>query len=450
MPLPTAVDRDNRQLDEPPKVFEFRTAGQRDRDRILHSSAFRRLAGVTQVVSAAEDSQLLHNRLTHSIKVAQVARRLAERLNREETEEAKQLGGIDPDVVEAAALAHDLGHPPFGHVGEKALDEAAKGHGLSDAFEGNAQSFRIVTKIAIRTTAYPGLNLSRATLNALLKYPWTRGSGGTKQEKKWSVYHTENSEFVFAREGWQAGDTRKCVEAEIMDWADDIAYSVHDVEDFYRMGLIPLDKLARDKSEQKRFFDRVHTRHIQKKIETGFSRSDLEKAFRSVIDLFPEAEYEVSTHSRATLRSFTSQMIAQYVAAFHLRVPSTDAETFIRIDDQALKEVTMLKELTWNYVIHNPALATQQRGYRHVVKVLFDELFNAAKAGELNIFPPLFRDAFDKTAKDLVSGPETDKDRANARIVLDVISSMTEKQALRMYGRLRGTDPGSVLDPLYY
>ena len=210
----TASHREQRLQDEPRRALEFRTAGQRDRDRILHSSAFRRLAGVTQVVSSNEDSHLLHNRLTHSMKVAQVARRLAERMLLVQPEEAAAVGGIDPDVVEAAALAHDLGHPPFGHVGEKALDAAAKST-LTDAFEGNAQSFRIVTKISIRNTADHGLNLSRATLNAMLKYPWLRGSGGTKEEKKWSVYYTEAPEFEFARDGQPPGDKRKCAEAEL-------------------------------------------------------------------------------------------------------------------------------------------------------------------------------------------------------------------------------------------
>jgi dGTPase len=259
---PSGHGRDARLKTEPPKPFEFRTEGQRDRDRILYSSAFRRLGGVTQVVSANEESHLLHNRLTHSIKVAQIGRRLAERLVRDQLGVANQIGGLDPDVVEAACLAHDLGHPPFGHVGEQTLDEAAKQY-VADGFEGNAQSFRIVTKISLRSTAYVGLNLSRATLDAVLKYPWFRSKLGTPHSRKWSAYKTEAAEFKFARQGWTRGDERKSAEAEIMDWADDIAHSVHDVEDFYRMGLIPLDKLARDKQvveERREFFDRVRAR----------------------------------------------------------------------------------------------------------------------------------------------------------------------------------------------
>src|SRR6185369_6533256 len=233
--------RDMRLYEERVLDDEYRTPAQRDRDRIVHASAFVRLAGVTQVVPPSEEGYLLHNRMTHSIKVAQVARRIAERLVKEQPEECAAIGGIDPDVVESAALAHDLGHPPFGHAGEDALRRAAFGKEddhLLDAFEGNAQTFRIVTKLGCRAHDYPGLNLTRATLNAILKYPWKRGTGGDRREKKWSVYETEDREFDFARDFdfLQPGDNRKSAEAEIMDWADDIAYSVHDIEDFYRVG----------------------------------------------------------------------------------------------------------------------------------------------------------------------------------------------------------------------
>lgn len=456
MSSPSAFGRSDRQRKEPDKPFEFRSPGQRDRDRILYSSAFRRLGGVTQVVSANEESHLLHNRLTHSIKVAQIGRRIAERLLLDQPDVVRELGGIDPEVVEAAALAHDLGHPPFGHVGEKALDDKARIYLGDDGFEGNAQSFRIVTKISLRNTEYEGLNLSRATLGAILKYPWFRGAAGAPHSsRKWNAYKTEASEFAFAREGWAAGDQRKSPEAEIMDWADDIAYSVHDVEDFYRMGLIPLDKLSRDRlgvDERRKFYDRVRARHIEKGIDTGFSHEELEQAADRPMNLLPEIAYEVSAPSRAELRTFTSNFIGGYVSALQLRLPAKDDESFVIIDAQAKKEVTMLKELTWHYVIHNPALATQQVGFQEIVNTLFDRLFSAAAAKKknLNVFPPIYREALDAVLRDNAGGPDKDREAAITRLILDVISSMTERQALRMYGRLEGTDPGSILDPLYY
>jgi dGTPase len=161
-----------------PEGSGARSPFQKDRDRLLYASAFQRLGSVTQVVSASE-GYVFHNRLTHTLEVAQIARRLAEKLLVEtDPGLVEALGGIDPEVVEAAALAHDLGHPPFGHIAEKQLDALAKKHNASDGFEGNAQSFRIVSRGAAHRTDYKGLNLTRATLNAILKYPWTRDRKG--------------------------------------------------------------------------------------------------------------------------------------------------------------------------------------------------------------------------------------------------------------------------------
>jgi len=201
-----------------------RIAFQRDRDRILYSSAFRRLSGVTQIVRTGEED-VFHNRLTHSLKVAQVGRRLAERCMGE-FPEATNARGLHPEVVEAACLAHDLGHPPFGHIGENVLCNLVEASGDEEGYEGNAQSFRIITKLAVRFEGCDGLDLTRATLAATLKYPWTRDKNDPKKTKKWSVYNSEQDDFEFART-LNRGE-KKTLEAELMDWADDIAYSVHD------------------------------------------------------------------------------------------------------------------------------------------------------------------------------------------------------------------------------
>ena len=164
--VPAAERARRRQANEE----DQRTPFKRDRDRILYTNALRRLAGVTQVAADSEP-HVFHNRLTHTLEIAQIARRIAERLARDNSEAALALGGIDPDVAEAAALAHDLGHPPFGHIAEELLDDLMCGEQkIRDGFEGNAQSFRIVTKLAVRNL-HPGLDLTRATLNAILKYP---------------------------------------------------------------------------------------------------------------------------------------------------------------------------------------------------------------------------------------------------------------------------------------
>ncbi|NJL29795.1 MAG: dNTP triphosphohydrolase [Thermoanaerobaculia bacterium] len=225
-----ASDREARRHDEP-RSIDQRTPAERDRDRILYSSALRRLVGVTQVVDPAE-GHAFHNRLLHTFKVAQIGRRLAQKLLKEQPEEARALGEVDPEVVEAAALAHDLGHPPFGHIAERELDELLRKQGDMEGFEGNAQSFRILTKLAFVAKQHPGLNLTRATLNATLKYPWRRQTAG-KGQHKWGAYYSERPELEWARQNGPRGETR-CVEAELMDWADDITYAVHDLEDFYR------------------------------------------------------------------------------------------------------------------------------------------------------------------------------------------------------------------------
>lgn len=184
------IARDSRRTpSNPDGKVDHRTEFQRDRDRILYSEAFRRLQGVTQVVSADEGT-VIHNRLTHSLKVAQVSRRIAERIKSDPNVTdaiLNKLGGLDPDVCEAAGLAHDLGHPPFGHVAEAKLQELMKNTGH---FEGNAQSFRILTKIEPHRDEYRGLNLSRATLAAVTKYPMPRTEKGGKKTKNTAIIHS--------------------------------------------------------------------------------------------------------------------------------------------------------------------------------------------------------------------------------------------------------------------
>jgi dGTPase len=236
--------------DEGPRRFpekdpENRSEAERDHDRILYMSAFQRLAGITQI-AAPESAPTIHNRLTHTLKVAQVARRLAKRLGLDEA------GRTDAqETAAAAALAHDLGHPPFGHIAETELN------GLADAwggFNGNAQSFRIVNTLGARASDYWGLNLTRRTLNAILKYPWLRNTQDPKRSKKWGAYEHEKPAFRFAREG--SDNDEPSVEASIMDWSDDVTYAVHDLEDFFRIGLIPLDRLIDPNGDERRFASR--------------------------------------------------------------------------------------------------------------------------------------------------------------------------------------------------
>jgi dGTPase len=455
------------------KPYDSRSEFQRDRDRILYASEFRRLADVTQVVSASE-GPVFHNRLTHSLEVAQFGRRLAERLVEADAQTATAIGGIDPDVVEAACLAHDIGHPPFGHVAEQELRALVTKEGVRSGFEGNAQSFRIVTKLSPHPPSPTGLNLTRATLNAILKYPWFRDTPGA-QPLKWGAYDSEFRQMRHTRkESIPAGQTaneakwlkeikderellpkelqnardtsflkdlRKCPEAVLMDWADDVTYAVHDAVDFYCAGLIPLDRLTsrKDDSERKRFFDEVFDRHNRAQIPLHYSRPDLEQAFIGRIPVFPNlGPYQGSELQRGNLINYSAFLIKQFIEGVTLDRSAPPGEA-LQINYEHKKDVFMLKQLTWSYVIENPKLATQQYGQRRIIRDLFDVYAGAAtsdKAERLTVFPTALRQQIERSSA-----------RASRiRIVSDFISGMSERQAVIVHHKLTGTSLGSMLD----
>lgn len=362
--------------------------------------------------------------------MAQVARRLCEKLLVEQPDTAKDLG-VNPDVVEAAALAHDLGHPPFGHVAEEELDNLVTHAGLEDGFNGNAQSFRIVSTLALRSPDYPGLDLTRASLNALLKYPWLRGPTG-KSHRKWGAYATEVQQFEWARALCPDGDRRKCAEAELMDWADDVTYAVHDVADFFRAGLIPLDRLVEDADERSRFLEDIFTRHEQQgdDSECLYTRHELEETFASLAELMPFNErYTGTTEHRSALRSYTAGLIGGYMKALRLRIPSTVDDPWVEVNSDLRKEVFLLKELTWHYVILDPSLIKLQYGQRHMIRRLFVIFSRAAKRSDLGVFRYAYRDLL-QAARDNVT--------LKTRLVSDYISGMTEHQAISTYQKLTG------------
>ncbi len=443
----------------------MRSPSERDYDRILYSSAFRRLSGVTQVVAAAE-GHVFHNRLTHSLQVSQVSCRLAQRLIRKDSHLAERLGGIDPDVAAAAGLAHDLGHPPFGHVAEEELDRLATEYGLAEGFEGNAQSFRIVNRLAQRKPLPhpPGLDLTPATINAMLKYPWFRELDPhdpskpatvpalsetdkrvkTKKARKWGAYTSEKDAFDRARSlDPTKGSDRKSPEAEIMDWADDLTFAVHDADDFYRAGFIPLDRLAlADDAERTLFFDGIERRAELLQMIGGRLTPEYMEAFNKVVIGFPlDVKYVGSTAQRSYLRDFASARIEQFIDAFELVEPQT-GQPFAQIDPLRERMVRMLKLLTWHYVILNPSLATQQHGQRTIIRTLFGIFHDAASNGNYDIFPLAFRE--------MVRGAreEDPKSKLPIRAIADLISGMTERQAIDMYHRLTGISLGSVLNSI--
>jgi len=401
---------------------------------------------------AAEEGHIFHNRLTHSLKVAQTTRRVAENVllqafGRLDLRRAiESLGGLNPDVAEAAALAHDLGHPPFGHIGEEELDLLVRAAGDRNGFEGNAQSFRIVSNLA-RVPLGRGLNLSRATLAGILKYPWLRDSKDPQPGDKFGAYNADREDFDFAREKLlESGflSRRQTLEAEIMDWADDIAYAVHDAEDFFRARWIPMDRLKHAivpildgagkpigyevGAEAHEFFDAVRGAWPEEEVPAD---EELASLARVAILEFPlDRPFRGTEKDRVNLRSWTSTLIGRYVSGTSLR------DDGLYREPAYVKEVAILKQLTRYFVTRNPTLTTHQVGQRAVLRGLFEIYLLEIRAGKNRVFPA-----------QVLPGPLNEGDATKVRFVCDVIAGMTETQAIHAYKRLTGIDLGPLEDP---
>ncbi len=418
-----APDRDQR------KPFET------DHDRILYSSYFHRLAGVTQIVRAGEEDTF-HTRQQHTHKVAQIGRRLAQKLVGEAAEREIDCEQIDPEVVAAASLAHDLGHPPFGHKGEYVLNELVQNAG-EEGYEGNAQTFRIITKLAIRWDDIPGLDLTRAVACAVLKYPWLRQPDDKNKSKKWSAYSSEEKLFAWAREG-QDKDVPS-LEAELMDWADDIAYSVHDLEDFHRCNMIPWSKILNDKDERSQIVARTADKWHAKPDNAIDLLNEAFEQLLEQLDLFREVlqmRYDGSFSVRLGLRQMTSALVGNFIQQTELVRTAR-----IHVPSETQTTVLLLKTMARDYIISNPSLAAQQKGQERIIRELFemimaDTVLNGSGGGKIPDYLP-------KRLEYLKTHTE-----APARFVADCISSLTEREVTRLHSRLIGYDSGSVLDPI--
>ncbi|MDK4704349.1 dNTP triphosphohydrolase [Rhizobium sp. CNPSo 4062] len=399
---------------------------ERDRDRILYSSAFHRLSGITQVVRAGEQ-EVFHTRQQHTIKVAQVGRRLAQRCVTDFPEITANL--VDPEVVEAACLAHDLGHPPFGHVGEALLDELTQQYGEPDGFEGNAQTFRILTRLAIRFQEHGGLNLTRATLAATLKYPWLRDTTNPDRSKKWSAYKADADAFFFARAS--QSDGVRTTEAALMDWADDIAYSVHDLEDFHRCGAIPwIEVFAEEDQLVENALARWHGAPRGAKTALTSAVHRLKSFFFDTYLLFYE-RYEGRAQQRFELRNITSTLIGRFINA-----ASVTKDGIVKISRNEQAEVLILKQIFRDIIIDSPTLRAQQHGQRRILADLYNVIY-AESQGSYPVFLPIrLRYLWDLS------------DNSKARFTADCIASLTEREAVGMHSRLFGTSDSSVLDPI--
>jgi len=387
------------------------------------------------------------------MKAAQVGRRLAERFG-EEKELKRDALPVEPEVVEAAALAHDLGHPPFGHAAETELDGLLSAElaptreewiGKVDGFEGNAQTFRILTKLASHRAEYSGLDLTRATLNAVIKYPWFEADH-PDGKRKWNAYRSEAADFEFARQtGGEKGN-----EAQLMEYADDIAYSVHDVEDFYRAGWVPLHRLATEPRERRLFVE------AQKSAWTGDLTATIAAGVVSnILDgMLPEplhVPYAGTVVQRAELRRFTSRLIGTYVRGVCVEGAGAGAGGRLRVAMPAehAQEIAVLKQLMVHYVFCNPALAAQQQGHRRVVKELFTAFYVAAHSAATNataVLPSGMRSLLETFLDEAES--EEERERVRTRIAADAVASLTEQEAIALHRRLSGFDGRAVRDPI--
>ncbi len=386
-----------------------RTAFERDRARVLHAASLRRLAAKTQVLGPGTDD-FARNRLTHSLEVAQVARDLAHPL------------GCHPDLAETAALAHDMGHPPYGHNGEAVLDSLGQECG---GFEGNAQTLRLLTRLEAKSVddegRSVGLNLTRATLDACTKYPWVRGEGPVPSPK-FGVYADDLPVFAWLRDG--AADHARSVEAQVMDAADDIAYSVHDLEDAIVGGRLDLGVMARE-SERARVWQTVREWYLPEADDAA-----LDHAWRRLREVaaWPEAAYDGSRRGLGRLKDLTSDLIGVFCGEVHAATvarhgtrPLVRHDAWLVVPEQTETAVAVLKGIAAHYVMR----AEERLEVMEQQRLLLTELYAALVARGAEALDPAF-------ASDLAEATDA---AGRQRVVLDQIASLTDASALAWHRR---------------
>jgi dGTPase len=385
----------------------------RDRARLLHSSALRRLAAKTQVLSPTAGLDFARNRLTHSLEVAQVGRELASSL------------GLDPDVVDTACLAHDIGHPPFGHNGERALNAWANDIG---GFEGNAQTLRLLTRLEPKVfgpdgRAY-GLNLTRASLDASCKYPWpaSRSVADPSGRAKFGFYADDEPAFAWLRAG--APERVRCVEAQVMDLSDDIAYSVHDFEDAIVNGYVDVASLGRRVDHDglvSSMYEWIGGEVSHDELIAAFDRLDTLDAWLT--------GWNGSRHAQATLKNLTSQLIGRFAGAATRATrdayPGSSITRFaadVVVPHEIQAEIAVLKGIVATFVMSKNTRQPIYVRQREMLTVLADALMDGNGSDLDSGFAEDWRAAGD--------------DAARKRVVVDQVASLTDQSAIAWYERL--------------
>jgi dGTPase len=403
-----------------------RTPFERDRSRIIHSAAFRSLQGKTQIFEP-QAADFLRSRLTHSIEVSQIGRGLAKRF------------GVPGSLVEAACLGHDLGHPPFGHTGEEVLNERMAEHG---GFEGNAQTFRIVTRLEPKHKDYQGLDLCRATLLALLKYPFKRNEE-TREGKFLYLDDTGPDEMKWLFEGSDKGllsepDPRppRTLPCQLMDWADDIAYSVHDLEDGIASGLL------RPSTWKSDFFKETIFKSVRDapKVWVGEdppSEQDVGDVLEPLIDALAGWEPDIPLD---VIRELSRSFINGFVVAGEVETLGSGSSLFdfslqvpreIRIRNQVLKAITI------EYLLRSEVTAGVFFKGHEILDRLFEALLRSCHQ-------PRSRDRYLLFPRRLRPRLKSVSDNQGdlRRLICDYLAGLTEGQVRKLYARF--FEPGNA------
>ncbi len=415
-----------RRTDDPRSDVEV------DRDRLVHSHAFRRLQRKTQIVGL-HSIDFFRTRLTHTIECAQLGRAIARRLTDGSWEQVVVEEAHLPDLVEAACLSHVLGHPPFGHTGEEALDQM-----LSERwdmrFEGNAQSFRIVTLLEPKKYARLetpvgrplGLDLTRATLRAMMKYPWSETQAVAAGLHKFGVY--DNAEDLACLDWvWDGApdQAQRTLATEIMEAADDIAYAVHDVEDGTWARLIPIDQIVQLEPWA---IERVAA--MAERRNPGMfadPASEVEEELRALFGklatkAWARGPFDRSRASEGGLKSFCSALTDDLLRAV------TDGGTLAWSGNAPVqRRIAVLKAIIWVWLIEPPELVTRRHGQRRIIRELVDGYL-----AEPRMLP--YQDEWARV--------DTDDQRARVRFVTDHVASMTDTYAYHVHAEMYGTSAG--------
>lgn len=469
-----------------PRRDDLRTPTEKDRDRILYSPYLRRLAGVTQIVTPPAESANLHSRLAHSMKVASLSRAIAANFCRRAKDDYELLksilehGGLDIAACEAAGLAHDIGHPPFGHIGETILDQWLKANGCTNGFEGNAQTFRTLTKLDFLSEESNGLELTNVTKAAVLKYPWMRIPGHPKFDNKFGALNSEFGEFWLGRQ-WYEEDTERresrssmqTLEASIMDIADDITYALHDLQDFILSGMINVYEIKRDLLDAKKAISSLPSTVVVGSMEwkanilkgkhtTFYSQAESLavhypkwfklKKYLKALSFAKEHLENLVSRDRGELQrvnsatKLTSGIIGGLITKIKIGDPQWAYGPSLYLDSDSWHKVQVLKEISKKYVIQTAAVGLHQASEQTVLENILERLDVWTRADGANDYIPARLASLVKLHREEVVRLRAERNGSShefaedvtKRAIADYCCTLTDQGAYQLHRFLQG------------